>query len=94
MLQQLTQYLKKFDKLCGGKINPQNIKKLSLQKLKGCGLSRQKVKGIKELSSRFLNKSFNPGLIKNMDDEDAIIYLSSLRQIGRWSAEMILIFTL
>ena len=28
-----------------------------------------------------------------MDDEDAIIYLSSLRQIGRWSAEMILIFT-
>ena len=84
---------KKFDKLCKGKINPQNIKKLSFQKLKRCGLSRQKVKGIKELSSRFLNKSFNPGLIKNMDDEDAIIYLSSLRQIGRWSAEMILIFT-
>ena len=28
-----------------------------------------------------------------MNDEDAIIYLSSLRQIGRWSAEMILIFT-
>ena len=81
---------KKFDKLCKGKINPQNIKKLSFQKLKRCGLSRQKVKGIKELSSRFLNKSFNPGLIKNMDDEDAIIYLSGLRQIGRWSAEMIL----
>ena len=28
-----------------------------------------------------------------MDDEDAIIYLSQLRQIGRWSAEMILLFT-
>ena len=28
-----------------------------------------------------------------MNDEEAIIYLSSLRQIGRWSAEMILIFT-
>ena len=28
-----------------------------------------------------------------MSDEDAIIYLSKLRQIGRWSAEMILLFT-
>jgi len=28
-----------------------------------------------------------------MSDEEAIIYLSQLRQIGRWSAEMILLFT-
>ena len=69
------------------------IKNLSTQKLKKCGLSRQKARGIKELSIKFLNKSFNPNLIKNMNDEEAIIYLSSLRQIGRWSAEMILIFT-
>ena len=84
---------KKFDKACKGKINPKMIKKISTQKLKKCGLSRQKARGIKELSLKFLSKSFNPGLIKNMSDEEAIIYLSSLRQIGRWSAEMILIFT-
>ena len=84
---------KKFNKACRGKINPKMIKNLSIQKLKKCGLSRQKVRGIKELSIKFLNKSFNPNLIKNMNDEEAIIYLSSLRQIGRWSAEMILIFT-
>ena len=83
----------KFKFACHGRINPKNVNKLKSFNLRKCGLSRQKVKGIKELSSRFLNKSFNPGLIKNMDDEDAIIYLSSLRQIGRWSAEMILIFT-
>ena len=82
---------KKFKKICEGKINPKTIKKISSQKLKRCGLSRQKVKGIKELSLKFLNNSFNPDLIKNM--EEAITYLSSLRQIGRWSAEMILIFT-
>jgi len=40
-----------------------------------------------------LNKSFNPNLIKKMNDEEAINYLSELRQIGRWSAEMILLFT-
>ena len=84
---------KKFNKACKGKINPKMIKNLSTQKLKKCGLSRQKAKGIKELSIKFLNKSFNPNLIKNMNDEEAILYLSSLRQIGRWSAEMILIFT-
>ncbi len=84
---------KKFRGLCNGKINPKVIKKINIQKLKKCGLSSQKAKGIKELSIKFSNKSFNPKLIKKMNDEEAIIYLSSLRQIGRWSAEMILLFT-
>ena len=83
----------KFNQVCKGKINPKIVKKISTQKLKKCGLSRQKVRGIKELSLRFLSKSFNSDLIKDMSNEEAIIYLSSLRQIGRWSAEMILIFT-
>ena len=61
--------------------------------LKSCGLSRQKVKGIQDLAKRTLNKSFKPSLIKKMTDEEAIEYLSELRQIGRWSAEMILLFT-
>ena len=85
---------KKFEKVCNGKINPKKINKLRPGKLKRCGLSRQKVKGIKELAIKFENKSFDPKKIKFMTDEEAIIYLSSLRQIGRWSAEMILLFTL
>ena len=84
---------KKFEKACNGKINPKKINKLRLSALKRCGLSRQKVKGIKELAIKFENKSFVPKKIKFMTDEEAIIYLSSLRQIGRWSAEMILLFT-
>ena len=85
---------KKFEKVCNGKINPKKINKLRPVKLKRCGLSRQKVRGIKELAVKFENKSFDPNKIKFMTDEEAIIYLSSLRQIGRWSAEMILLFTL
>ena len=61
--------------------------------LKKCGLSRQKVLGIQSLAKQIINKSFNPKLINKMNDEDAINYLSNLRQIGRWSAEMILLFT-
>ena len=85
---------KKFERACNGKINPKKINKLRPRELKVCGLSRQKVKGIKELAIKFENKSFDPKKIKFMTDEEAIIYLSSLRQIGRWSAEMILLFTL
>ena len=83
----------KFKKKCKNKINARTVSKLSFSALKSCGLSRQKVKGIKDLAKRTLNKSFKPNLIKNMTDEEAIEYLSDLRQIGRWSAEMILLFT-
>ena len=83
----------KFKKNGKGKISPKTINSLHFQSLKACGLSRQKVKGIKDLAKKYLNKSFNPHLIKRMSDEEAIEYLSELRQIGRWSAEMILLFT-
>ena len=83
----------KFKKKCKNKINAKTVSKLSFKGLKSCGLSRQKVKGIRDLAKRTLNKSFKPSLIKKMTDEEAIEYLSELRQIGRWSAEMILLFT-
>jgi len=83
----------KFKKKCKNKINAKIVYKLTTTELKSCGLSRQKVKGIKSLAKQTLNKTFNPKLISNMSDEEAIIYLSQLRQIGRWSAEMILLFT-
>ena len=83
----------KFKKKCKNKINDKTVYKLTTTQLKSCGLSRQKVKGIKSLAKQTLDKTFNPKLILNMSDEEAIIYLSKLRQIGRWSAEMILLFT-
>ncbi len=83
----------KFKKRCNNKITVKNVNKLSASSLKSCGLSRQKVKGIKDLAKRIINKSFKPSLINKMSDEEAIEYLSELRQIGRWSAEMILLFT-
>ena len=82
----------KFEKKCKGKIKPKIVAKLSISDLRKCGLSRMKAKGIKSLAKKILDKSFDPKLIKKMSDEDAINYLSSLRQIGRWSSEMVLIF--
>ena len=83
----------KFKKKCKNKINAKTVSKLTFSQIKRCGLSRQKVLGIKSLAKQLIDKSFNPKLISKMNDEEAIIYLSNLRQIGRWSAEMILLFT-
>ena len=83
----------KFKKKCNNKINAKNVNKLNFIQLNSGGLCKQKVKGIKSLAKQTLDKTFNPKLINKMDDEEAIKYLSNLRQIGRWSAEMILLFT-
>ena len=83
----------KFKKKCNNKINANVVNNLKFNQLKSCGLSKQKVKGIQSLAKQVLDKTFNPRLIPKMSDEEAILYLSELRQIGRWSAEMILLFT-
>ena len=83
----------RFKKKCKNRISAKVVSKLSTSQLKSCGLSRQKISGIKNLTKQILNKSFNPRFIKKMNDEEAIEYLSNLKQVGRWSAEMILLFT-
>jgi len=83
----------KFKKKCKNKINAKTVSALSTTQIKSCGLTKQKVRGIKSLAKQTLDKSFKPKLITEMSDEEAITYLSQLRQIGRWSAEMILLFT-
>tara|TARA_B100000963_G_scaffold125552_1_gene109532 strand:- start:2872 stop:3507 length:636 start_codon:yes stop_codon:yes gene_type:complete len=83
----------KFKKKCNNRIKAKIVANLTFSQIKSCGLSRQKVIGIKSLANKILDKSFNSKLIYKMSDQEAINYLSELKQIGRWSAEMILIFT-
>ena len=59
----------KFKKSCKGKITARNVNKLSSQTLKRCGLSRQKVRGIRDLAKKIITKEFKPHLIKKMTDE-------------------------
>ena len=83
----------KFKIKCKNNITAKTVNKLTINQLKSCGLSRLKALGIKSLARQILDNSFNPKIIQKMNDEEAILYLSKLRQIGRWSAEMILLFT-
>ena len=75
------------------RITPMKVSRLSISQIKSCGMTKQKARGIKELAIKMIRNEFDPKIINKMSDEEAIEYLSSLRQIGRWSAEMILLFT-
>ena len=76
------------------KIEPIYISKMHFMSLKSCGLSRQKIKYLKSLSSAFIQNEINPDKWKKYSDEDIISELVLIKGIGRWTAEMYLIFNL
>ena len=84
----------KFEKKCRKHIVPNRVLKLSSRSLKSAGLSRQKVKYLKNIAKNFKNKSFNVKELKKMQDEEAINYITKLKGLGIWSAEMFLMFNL
>jgi len=84
----------KFEKKCRNRIVPNSVLRLSSRSLKSAGLSRQKVKYLKNIAKNFKNKSFNVKELKKMENEDAINYITKLKGLGVWSAEMFLMFNL
>ena len=77
-----------------GKLNPEIINKAHSNTLKSVGLSRQKVLYLKNLAHAFLDQSLKVELWKKMSDEEIINDLIKIKGIGRWTAEMFLIFNL
>jgi DNA-3-methyladenine glycosylase II len=75
-------------------LTPAAVKKASEEKLRGVGLSRNKVLALKDLAERSTNGQLPLDRLAEFDDEDAIASLTAVRGIGRWTAEMFLIFSL
>ena len=84
----------KFEKKCKGSITPKMVLKIPSRSLKSAGLSRQKISYLKIIARAFENKSFDVKKIKKMNDSDAIDYITKLKGLGIWSAEMFLMFNL
>ena len=76
------------------KIKPEIILKTHSSTLKSVGLSRQKVKYLKNLAEAFIEKKIKINLWDKMNDEDIVQDLIQIKGIGRWTAEMFLIFNL
>ena len=76
------------------KVNPKNTLNMHFMTLKSCGLSRQKISYLKSLSFCFVEKRINPTEWSKYSDEEIISELIKIKGIGRWTAEMYLIFNL
>ncbi len=60
--------------------------------LAGCGLSRRKGEYVRDLAAHFASGQLDPSMWTALDDESVIDALTAVRGIGRWTAEMFLIF--
>ena len=84
----------RFEIKCNKKIIPNTVLKLTSRSLRNAGLSRQKTNYLKNIAKSFKNKSFNVRDLKKMDDDSAIDYITKLKGLGIWSAQMFLMFNL
>ena len=76
------------------KVNPKNILALTIQDLRAAGLSGRKVEYIRDLAEHFDSGRLHANQWQGMEDEAIIKELSAIRGIGRWTAEMFLIFNM
>ncbi|HTJ92181.1 MAG TPA: DNA-3-methyladenine glycosylase 2 family protein [Pararobbsia sp.] len=73
---------------------PAKFTRLGFEQLTACGLSKRKAEYILDLAEHFVSGALHVDTWASMDDESVIAELTQIRGIGRWTAEMFLIFNL
>ena len=77
-----------------GELTPTQVLRRRAATLRACGLSERKVEYIHDLCEHFVTGRVDPVRFAGEDDEAIIAELTDIRGIGRWTAEMFLIFNL
>jgi DNA-3-methyladenine glycosylase II len=78
----------------GGRVTPENVMAVSDVKLRSAGLSAAKVASIRDFATKALDGSVPLRTLGRLQDEEIIERLVAVRGIGRWTAEMFLLFQL
>ena len=79
---------------CCGELAPRAVLRRRATTLRACGLSDRKVEYIRDLAQHFVTGRVDPTKFATQSDEEIIAELIDIRGIGRWTAEMFLIFNL
>ena len=77
-----------------GPLTPEHLLSLDFELLRAQGLSANKAKWIRRAAERFADEEFESGLLLRLEDEEIVEKLVTLDGVGRWTAEMIALFTL
>jgi DNA-3-methyladenine glycosylase II len=75
-------------------VAPEAVAELRLRRLRACGLSGRKSEYLRDLARHFADGTIQAQCWPEMDDEAVIAELVQVRGIGRWTAEMLLMFSL
>jgi DNA-3-methyladenine glycosylase II len=75
-------------------LGPEAVLHLTVEAMRGAGLSARKVEYLRDLARHFVEEAVHETAWSDMDDEAIIDELVAIRGIGRWTAEMFLIFHL
>ena len=78
----------------GGPPTPAALLPISDEALRGVGLSRQKLGYMRDLSRKVLDGSVKTDTLASLSDDEIVAELTTIKGIGRWTADMILIFRL
>jgi len=73
---------------------PKDVLAMPTPKMRKAGLSKMKVSFLKDLSRKILNGTVNFKKMPRWSDEEVIEHLTEVKGIGRWTAEMFLMFSL
>lgn len=85
----------RFEAMCGGgPLTPDQVLVHDVEALRTCGLSRSKAGYILDLSARVADGRLDFAALEAMSDDEVIAELTTVRGVGRWTAEMFLIFSL
>lgn len=77
-----------------GTPTPEGLSTLTDEQLRTAGLSRQKVAYVRDLCAKVIDGTLPIHALSSMDDEEAIEAITCVKGLGRWSAEMFLMFRL
>ncbi len=77
-----------------GEITPQNIAWLPAEKIQQCGITMKKAFYIKNAASKIISGDFDIDELPGLPDSEVVKRLVSLKGIGIWTAEMLMIFSM
>jgi len=77
-----------------GSLTPESLSAVPDEALRGAGLSRAKLASLRDLSAKILDGTVDLSRSSRLGDDELIAALSTVRGIGRWTAEMYLMFEL
>src|SRR5438552_2023441 len=84
----------RFVETLGGQVTPHAVLASTAEALRAAGLSGNKAAAILDLATKTTDGSVPLSRLNELDDEDIIARLGAVRGIGRWTAEMFLMFEL